>query len=329
MATTQILVCGGSGFIGRNLLERFAARGDVELFATYHTRAPSGVAAAMPVRWLSADLTDAKQVAEVIQGKTIVIQAAAVTSGAKDTITRPYLHVTDNAVMNSLIFRACFEQKIQHVVFFSCATMYPYSRDPVREGAVTYQLEDKYFGVGWTKVYLEKMCDFYSRIGTTKYTAIRHSNIYGPYDKFDLERSHVFGATMTKVLTAADGTVRVWGDGSEARDLLYVSDLVEFVETVINAQRDRYELINVGCGRAVSIRELVERIIALSGRSLAIEFDRSKPTIPFHLALDISRARTKYGWEPRVPLDEGIRKTLAWYREHLMVGEPVEQVTAR
>ena len=320
MANTHILVCGGGGFIGRNLLERLAARQDVELSATYHTRPPAAPSAA-PVRWLKADLTDAKQVGEVVRGKTIVIQAAAVTSGAKDTITRPYLHVTDNAVMNSLIFRACFEHQVQHVVFFSCATMYPSQREPVREDAVTYQLEEKYFGVGWTKVYLEKMCEFYSRIGTTKYTAIRHSNIYGPYDKFDLERSHVFGATMTKVLRATDGTIRVWGDGSEARDLLYVSDLVHFVETVIDAQRDRFELINVGCGRGVTVRELVERIMTLAGRPLSIEFDRSQPTIPFNVALDISRARAKYGWEPRVSLDEGIRKTLDWYRAYLLPGE--------
>lgn len=321
MSKTKVLVCGATGFIGRNLVERLSARDDMEVYGTYFKTQPSGsIVNNDRVSLVNVDLTNTDQVNRVIEGKDIVIQAAAVTSGARDTVNRPYIHVTDNAVMNSILFQACFESKVKHVVFFSCTTMYPIQERTVKEDDFGYHIVDKYFGVGWTKVYIEKMCEFYSRISNTKYTAIRHSNIYGPHDKYDLERSHVFGATVTKVMNAKDGKVVVWGDGSEERDLLYVSDLVDFVETVIESQEVPFELINVGYGSSVSIRHLVERIIEISGRKLAIEFDTTEPTITFSLALNVDKARTKYNWEPKVSLEDGIRKTLSWYKENILRG---------
>ena len=91
-------------------------------------------------------------------------------------------------VMNSLLFRAAFEKKVKHVIFFSCTVMLQSNNKPQTE--IDYdaniELHPRYFGVGQTKLYLEKMCDFYSRIGETKYTVIRHTNIYGPHDNFIL-----------------------------------------------------------------------------------------------------------------------------------------------
>jgi len=319
VSKAKVLVCGATGFIGRNLIERLSARDDMEVYGTYFKTQPIGsITHGDKVSFANVDLTNADQVNRVIEGKDIVIQAAAVTSGARDIVTKPYIHVTDNAVMNSLIFRACYESKVDHVVFFSCSTMYPNQEIPVKEEDFDYRIIDKYFGVGWTKVYIEKMCEFYPRISNTKYTAIRHSNIYGPHDKYDLERSHVFGATVTKVMNAKDGKVVVWGDGSEERDLLYVSDLVDFVERVLEYQEAPFELINVGYGSSVSIKHLVERIIEISGIELTIEFDTTKPTIKFSVTMDIEKARKRYGWEPKVSLEDGIRKTLSWYRENVL-----------
>lgn len=315
----RVIVCGATGFIGHNLLERLAERADLEVTGVFHRTVPSGTLTTHPrIRMVQADLTSKEDVARVLRGQDVLIQAAAVTTGSKDVVTRPYIHVTDNAVMNSLLFRECFEQRTRHVVFFSCTTMYPQVDRPVREDDFTGHIIPKYFGVGWTKVYIERMCEFYAGLGPTKYTAIRHSNIYGPYDKYDLERSHVFGATVTKVMTTPEGgTLTVWGDGSEARDLLYVSDLVDLLERVLERQQEPFALVNVGLGEAISVRDLVQALIAASGRTLTMTFDRTKPTIPFTLALNIEKAQAMFDWTPQVSLDEGIRRTLAWYREHV------------
>lgn len=320
MNTQRVLVCGATGFIGRNVIERLATRKDLRVSGTYYETAPTAALCnASHITMIQVDLTQQEQVNRVMHGQHIVIQAAAVTTGSKDTVARPYLHVTDNAVMNSLLLRACFEQHVRHLIFLSSATLYPYNQPrPVREDECNYHLLDSYFGIGWTKLYTEKMCEFYSRISPTKYAAIRPSNIYGPYDKYDLEHSHVLGATVTKVMSSTDGVITVWGDGSEARDLLYVSDLVDAVEAIMERQRDPFELINVGSGSSIPVKELVEKIIELSGKELTIEFDQGKPTIPFSVALNVEKACAKYSWRPKVSLEEGIRKTLAWYQEHLM-----------
>lgn len=313
---TKIVICGASGFIGRNIAEKLAIRDDLEVFGTYFKNKP---AKQFPkkIKLIQADLTKIKDVDRVVAGKDIIIQAAAVTSGSKDIITKPYMHVTDNAVMNSLIFRAAFENKLKHVVFFSCTVMYPNQEMPVKEEDFNYQITDKYFGVGWTKVYLEKMCEFFSKISKTKYTAIRHSNIYGPFDKYDLEHSHVLGATITKVMTAKDKIV-VWGDGSESRDLLYVSDLVDFIELIFSHQKTTFELVNVGFGSAVSVASLVKKIIEISGKKIKIEFDISKPTIKFSLSLNLDKAKKVYNWKPKVAIEEGIKKTISWYKQNIL-----------
>ena len=310
----KVLVCGGTGFIGRNIVESLTRRSDVEVFATHYRSKPLNIPG---VKMVCANLTNAEEVNKTVSGMDIIIQAAAVTSGAKEGVLKPHLHVTDNAVMNSLIYRAAHENGVKHVVFFSCSVMYKSNTEPLKETDfdANEEIFSTYFGVGWTKVYLEKMCEFYSSLGKTKYTVLRHSNIYGPYDKFDLERSHVFGATMTKVMLAENGgKISVWGSGEEARDLLYVSDLVDFVELSIDKQSSKFELYNLGCGVAIPVIDLVKKIILHTGKQVEIVHDLSKPTIKTSLCLDSSRAKAALGWLPRISLDEGIRKTMEWYK---------------
>ena len=248
----------------------------------------------------------------------IVIQAAATTSGAMDIVNSPYMHVTDNAIMNSLILRSCFENSIKHFIFPSCTVMYQPSEKAIKESdfSADQELLPNYFGVGNTKLYIEKMCEFYARISDIRFTVIRHSNIYGPHDKFDLKRSHVFGATVSKVMTA-EKKVMVWGDGSEKRDLLYVDDLCSFVDMSIINQKSQFEVFNCGLGEAVSIRELVERIIIHSGKNLEIEYDLSRPSIKTSLFLSNEKATKCLNWSPETKLDDGIKKTLKWWQDYI------------
>ncbi len=318
MSKKKILICGASGFIGTNLFESLVKKDEYELYGTYLTSPPPDDPR---IKTIQADLRKDDDVNRVVEGMDIIIQAAATTSGAKDTINQPYYHVTDNAIMNSLIFRAAHIHKVSHVVFFSCTTMYQSSDKPVKESDFDANMEmyPNYFGVGWTKVYIEKMCEFYSRIGTTKYTAIRHSNIYGPYDKYDLERSHVFGATVTKVMTAEEGgEIVVWGAGEEERDLLYVSGLVNFVELVISRQEPKFQLFNLGCGSTISVNDLVKRIITIADKDVTVKNDLSRPSIKTKLCVDITRAKS-LGWSPEISLNEGIQKTIDWYRSNVLV----------
>ncbi len=316
--TRKILICGATGFIGRNMVEYFAGQEDVEIHAVRFNRPEYDVDGSADITWHQADLRNPDTVDRMVEGMDVIIQAAATTSGAKDIVSRPYIHVTDNAVMNSYLFRSAFDHKVKHVVFFSCTVMYPTSDTPLVESDfdANRPLHPRYFGVGNTKLYIEKMCEFFAGIGDTRFTAIRHSNIYGAYDKYDLERSHFFGATVTKVMTAKD-KISVWGTGEEERDLLHVDDLTRFVELVIDKQPEKYRLYNCGLGRAHAVRDVVGMIVAASGKDLRIEHDLSQPTIKTSLCLDCGLAKRELGWVPQISLEDGIQRTIDWWRENM------------
>jgi nucleoside-diphosphate-sugar epimerase len=275
------------------------------------------------VTWHQADLTKPTDVAKAVKGMDLVVQAAATTSGSKDILTRPFIHTTDNAVMNSLLLRAAFEANVRHFVFFSCTVMYQSSEKPQKESDwnPADALHPRYFGVGHTKMYIERMLEFYAGLkradgSSLKTTAIRHSNIYGPHDKYDLERSHVFGATVTKAMTCENELV-VWGTGEEERDVLHVDDLVEFVRACLERQTLPYRLYNCGAGRAHAVRDLVHMIVEASGRQLSIQHDTSKPTIKTSLSVDCSLAAAELGWQPKVEIGTGVVRTVNWWKENI------------
>ena len=318
MTKKKILICGATGFIGRNLCEALSKDNSLEVFGVNHNKPPFDCSG---MKWIQADLTQKNDVEKCMQDVDVIIQAAASTSGVKDIINLPHIHVTDNVLMNSLIFRAAHDSQVPHVIFFSCSIMYNPSSTLVKEEdfSADKDIHADYFGAGWTKVYLEKMCSFFSGIGSTKYTIARHSNIYGPYDKFDLERSHVFGASITKVLHCTNGEITIWGDGSEERDLLYVSDLVDFIKLAIEKQNTPFGLFNVGFGSSIKVSDLVNKIVTFSGKSIIVKNDTSKPTIKTRVALDCGKAKRQFGWEPKISLDEGILKTIDWHRSNIPI----------
>jgi GDP-L-fucose synthase len=321
----NILILGASGFIGRNMMEYFARDKENNILAHCKSRVLQNTPENVKV--IQYDLTTEANVAVMFgvadnyfkditeKGIDIVIQAAATTSGAKDTFTKPYYHVTDNAVMNSLILREELKYNIKHHIFFSCTVMYSSQHGVVTEDTVINEIQPRYFGVGWTKVYLEKMCKFYSSISKTKFTVIRHTNIFGPYDKYDLENSHFFGATVTKVINTKDGeAITVWGDGQDKRDFLQVDDLCEFVESAISMQKSNYELVNVGSGLEYTTNEIVEKIAIAAKKNLKIVNDVTKPSIPIDFSISCKKAFDMFNWSPRITIDEGIQETIRWYK---------------
>ena len=317
----KVLICGASGFMGKNISDSFLKSKKYKVYGVGNSRTVSNTNDYEI--FYNCDLTTHEGIDHVFKRSNltydIVIQAAATTSGSKDILERPYLHVTDNAVMNSLILQACYDHHVGHFLFLSCGVMYSPERSPVSEK--DFYLDEgifkNYFGVGWTKVYIEKMCEFFSGLGRTKHTAIRHSNTYGPYDKYDLEKSHMFGATITKVMTAEEGDeISVWGDGTTERDLLYVDDVIDFIHLAIAGQEKMYDLFNVGMGSSFSVNEIVKKIIHYSGKNLTMKNDLTKPSINTKLAFNSEKAFKELGWRPKYSLDDGIKKTIKWYNSY-------------
>jgi GDP-L-fucose synthase len=144
------------------------------------------------------------------------------------------------------------------------------------------------------------------------------ANMYGPRDNFDLETSHTIPALIRKMSENRDEVV-LWGDGSPSREFLYVEDCVE----ALAVAADRYDgadPVNIGTGVETTIRELAELIAELTGFDGEIVWDTSMPNGQPRRKLDTSRARRLFGWEARVPLRDGLERTIAWYRDHAVAG---------
>ena len=307
----KILICGATGFIGKNAILHFSNKKQYKIYATYHIQKKIKI---KNVSWIKANLINQNEVDKVLKNKDIVIQAAATTSGSKDIINTPEVHVTDNAIMNSVIMRSAYKFKIKHLIFFSCTVMYPHSNKYLNEKSIknNNKISEKYFGVGNTKLYIEKICEFFSKIGNTKFTCIRHSNIYGQHDKFDLNKSHFFAANLIKVLKNNNGKISIWGKGNEMRDMLYVGDLMNFIDKALKNQKNKFGLYNCTYGKSYKIIEIIKKIIKISGKNIQINHDLSKPSIPINILVNSSKAFKELKWKPIVNLDEGIKKTIKW-----------------
>ena len=157
----KVIICGATGFIGKNLLKHFCD-GKNEVIAVYNKKPPLKEYISK-AKWIKADLRIQNSISEFLPETDLLLQFAATTSGAKDIRERPYIHVTDNAVMNSYLLRESFEAKVKHFIFPSCTVMLQ-SKEQQTEDDFDPRLEinKNYFGVGNTKLYLEKMCQFYS-----------------------------------------------------------------------------------------------------------------------------------------------------------------------
>ena len=311
----NMLICGADGFIGKNALDFF--KNKYNITATLFNKSTPQRDVSDGIEYVSVDLRKESEVENLFQRQRfdIVLQAAATTTGAKDVVERPYVHVTDNVVMNAWIFREAMKTQVGHMLFPSCTVMYQPKEHPQSEAdwSPTDEMYNAYFGVGNMKVFTEKMCDFYSRIGSTKFTAFRHSNVYGPYDKFDLDKCHVVPAFVNKVINATD-TLEIWGQGKASRDIIYIDDLIDFIDKCIDKQEAMYELYNCGGGAAYPILDLAKTIMKLNEKELKFEFDLTKPDIPTTVILDCSKAKQELGWSPSTNVEEGLRKTCEWYK---------------
>lgn len=307
----RILVTGATGLIGSHVVEELARRG-ARVVATLHEKAP--VIDDSRVKYRTVDLTQMKGCEAAVAGCEMVVHAAANTSGSMVMRTNPVAHVTANLLVNSQLFEACARAGVRRFAEVSSTTVYPDVDHPLREEeAFDDDPHPTYFGVGWMKRYTEKLAAFYQQQYALEVAIVRPTNVYGPRDKFDFETSHVLPALIRRAIEGAD-PYEVWGDGSAVRDFLYVTDMTDALLAALEHAADG-DPINLGSGRPVTIRESVDLILKLVGREGArVVYDPSKPTAIPKRTVDLSKARQRLGFEAKVSFEDGLARTIAWYR---------------
>lgn len=308
----KVLVTGGAGFIGSNLVRRLAREG-ARVRATLHISKPWETLST--VDYLEADLTRAEDCARVCRGMDYVFLCAAVTSGAAVMEKTPLVHLTPNLIMNARMLEAAYQAGVRKVLFISSNTVYPVTEYPVKESDCTNEFYDKYFIVAWMKRFSEIICEMYStRIKKPmSVVVVRPANSYGPFDKFDWETSHVLPALIRRVVERHD-PIQVWGDGRDIKDFIYVDDLVEGLLLAME-KINGFDPINLASGQQYCLRDLLALMLEIDGYTKArIVYDASQPTMIPKRLIDPSKAKQLIGFEAKTSIREGLRHTIAWYR---------------
>jgi GDP-L-fucose synthase len=249
-----------------------------------------------------------------------VYHCAASTSNAVDTIYAPLLHVTPNVIINALTMEKAYKEGVKKFIFLSSSTIYPESGErAVRETDNIYEsIYKTYFPVGWMKRYAEVLCKMYSEIliNPMQTVIVRPANLYGPHDKYDLDKCHVTPASIIKVATRLD-PIPVWGDGTEIRDLLYVEDFCEALQLIMEKE-EAHEIYNVGSNKGYSVNEVIGYLKEIEGLESPIDYVNNKaPMIPTRL-IDSYKIFYTLGWEAKTSIKEGLEKTLNWYKSEYL-----------
>lgn len=302
----RIYVAGHGGLVGSAILRRLKAAGYGHLILR---------------RSSEVDLREQQQVRDFFAAErpTHVFCAAAKVGGIVANDSYPGAFIHDNLMIQTNVIETCRHQGVEKLVYLGSTCIYPkFAGQPIREESLlTGPLEPTNEAYAIAKIAGLKMCEAYAKQYGFNSVTLMPTNLYGPGDNFDLEKSHVIPALMRKAHEAkmnGDPSMTVWGTGTPLREFLHVDDLAD---AALFCMREDvpHSMMNVGSGVEVSIEELVYTIKRAVGYDGGIVFDTSKPDGTPRKLADSSRLHT-LGWKPKIGLEEGLAATYRWYLEN-------------
>jgi len=309
----SVLITGGAGFIGSFLTEELVERGaDVIVADNFSRGDPDRIAhLSDEIRFAPTDLTTYKGCIEATEDVDDVFHLAASVGGIHYIQRENVGGLTPSVLMNQHMLEAAVTNDIDRFLFASSACLYNQNDEGLNRFSEDQAIPaNPHSTYGWAKVLGEVACRAYHTDTSLETGAVRIFNCYGPRESLDPDSSHVIPSLCRKVIEAKNGgSIELFGDGTQERGFIFVTDLVEGMLHAMNEKTDG-EPINLGNGsEVVSINKLAEHIIDISGKELTIEHDVSKPTGIDKYAADTTMMEAELGWTPSVPLGEGLSRT--------------------
>lgn len=315
LSGANVLVTGGAGFVGANLVTRLLDLG-AHVRATLHHK-PAAIDDAR-VEYIRADITEPQDCAKACADMDYVFLCAAVTSGANVMEHTPLVHLTPNVIMNARMLEAAYAAGAQKVLFISSSTVYPAGERAMAEEDANYEFFDKYFVVAWMKRFSELMAEMYAAHipKRMKTVVVRPANIYGPLDDFEWDTCHVLPALIRRTVERHD-PIAVWGDGLDVKDFIYVDDFIDGMLLAMEKTQN-FDVVNIASGRQYVLRDVLNAILAADGYEDArVEFDPTRPKMIPKRLISTAKARRLLGFEANTPIEAGLAKTIEWYRSTL------------
>jgi GDP-L-fucose synthase len=305
----RVWVAGHRGMVGSAIVRRLGiegctvltvGRGEVDLRRQAETEA-----------WIAHHRPEA------------VFLAAATVGGIHANDTRPAEFIYDNLAIQTNVIHGAFKAGVAKLLFLGSSCIYPrHAEQPIIEDALlTGPLEPTNEWYAIAKIAGIKLCQAYRAQYGADFISAQPTNLYGPFDNFDLTSSHVLPALIAKAHAAKCSgakTMEVWGTGTPRREFLHVDDLADALVFLIKNYSGPVPL-NVGSGEELTIREVAEAVVAAVGFRGALAFDPSKPDGTPRKLLDCRRL-TALGWRPQIPFRQGLEKTCQWYLENRAAG---------
>jgi len=303
----RICVTGGLGFLGSHLIDRLKARGCENVFIADRDK---------------YDLTKEAEIVRMYEEirPDIVIHLAAVVGGIGANREHPGSFYYLNMVMGAMLIEQARLHNIEKFVALGTICAYPkFTPVPFKETDLWLGYpEETNAPYGLAKKMMIVQLQAYRQEYDFHGIYLLPVNLYGPRDNFDDRSSHVIPALIKKCVEAKEAgadSIEVWGTGKATREFFYVEDAAEAI--ALAAERyDGTEPVNLGAGFEISIKDLVELIAKLTGFEGKIVWDSSKPDGQPRRCLDISRAKEYFGFQAHTNFEEGLRKTIEWYREN-------------
>jgi len=310
----KIFLAGASGLVGTSILRYILDNyPSVRIKGTYLSTQP--FLKDKRIEFVQADLRRKDDCRLAMRGCDMAIMAAANTGGARAAHDQPHLQTTDNLVMDANLLEACYMESVPRVIFISSASIYQEFEGYIKESQLDWNQDPHpaYFGVGWVKRAIEKLCQFWHDKFGQEIIVIRAANIYGPYANFDPKRSNFIPALIRKAVDKMD-PFEVWGNPDVTRDVVFAEDFARAVCLFLAEENIKFEIFNLGAGQAVTVSDVVDQALKCARHTPnnIVYTDKEPTTIQFR-ALDCGKMKDAIGWTPEISITEGLCNTTEWW----------------
>ena len=304
---SKIFVAGHNGLVGSAIVRHLKAQGFTNIIT---------------VNRFQCDLTDQNAVKMFFMREQpeYVFLAAAKVGGIGGNSDYPADFIYENLMIQSNIISSAAMVGVEKLLFLGSSCIYPkYAKQPITEDQLlTGALEGSNDAYAIAKIAGIKMCQAYRKQYGLNAIAVMPTNLYGPNDNFDINYGHVLPSLLAKFHGSLEKSkhwvVKLWGDGSAKREFLHVDDLAEAL-LICMERYDSEEIINIGTGEDVTIKELAEMIVEVTGYKNDYEWDTSKPNGTPRKVLNVDKVKS-LGWEPKISLREGLESTYEWMKNN-------------
>ena len=304
---SKIFVAGHKGLVGSAIVRHLKEQGFTNIIT---------------VNRFQCDLTDQNAVKMffMMEQPEYVFLAAAKVGGIGGNSDYPADFIYENLMIQSNIISSAAMVGVEKLLFLGSSCIYPkYAKQPITEDQLlTGPLEGSNDAYAIAKIAGIKMCQAYRKQYGLNASAVMPTNLYGPNDNFDINYGHVLPSLLAKFDGSLEKSkhwvVKLWGDGSARREFLHVDDLAAAL-LICMERYDSDEIINIGTGEDVTIKELAEMIVEVTGYKNDYEWDTSKPNGTPRKVLNVDKVKS-LGWEPKINLREGLESTYEWMKNN-------------